>query len=94
MNITNPLPGSLTLEYQDEEWVHTIDYEHIPFICRKFHEHGHLFRDFPQNPRPNNNEGTNEKPKDGFMQLQGRKRNPTKKNPSGTFLEFVYKQFL
>jgi hypothetical protein len=30
MNISKPLPGSLTLEYQDEEWVQTIDYEHIP----------------------------------------------------------------
>jgi hypothetical protein len=43
MNISKALLGSLTLEYRDEEWLQTIDYEHIPFRCRKFHEHGHLF---------------------------------------------------
>jgi hypothetical protein len=42
-------PGSVTIEYQDEDWIQTIDYEHIPFHCRKFHEHGHLFRDCPLN---------------------------------------------
>jgi hypothetical protein len=52
MNISKALPGTVTLEYQDEEWTQTIDYEHIPFRCRKFHEHGHLFRDFPLNAPP------------------------------------------
>jgi hypothetical protein len=33
MNISKDLPGSVTLEYQDEEWAQTIDYEHIPFRC-------------------------------------------------------------
>jgi len=49
MNISKSLPGSVTIEYQDEEWMHTIDYEHIPFRCRKCHEYGHLFKDFPLN---------------------------------------------
>jgi hypothetical protein len=31
LNISKPLPGSIDLEYQDEEWSQTIDYEHIPF---------------------------------------------------------------
>lgn len=26
-----------------------MDYEHIPFRCRKCRAHGHLFTDFPQN---------------------------------------------
>jgi hypothetical protein len=34
MNISKALPGSVTIEYQDEEWIQTIDYEHIPFRCR------------------------------------------------------------
>jgi hypothetical protein len=33
MNISKSLPGSVTIEYQDEEWTQTIDYEHIPFRC-------------------------------------------------------------
>jgi hypothetical protein len=49
MNISKALPGSVTLEYQDEDWIQTIDYEHIPFHCRKCHEHGHVFQDFPLN---------------------------------------------
>jgi hypothetical protein len=49
MDISKALPGSITLEYQDDDWSQTIDYEHIPFRCRKCHEHGHLFRDCPLN---------------------------------------------
>jgi hypothetical protein len=33
MDISKALPGMVTLEYQDEEWAQTIDYEHIPFRC-------------------------------------------------------------
>jgi hypothetical protein len=49
LNIAKPLSGSIILEYHDEDWVQTIDYEHIPFRCRKCHEHRHLFRYFPFN---------------------------------------------
>jgi hypothetical protein len=65
MNISKDLPGTVTLEYQDEEWAKTIDYEHIPFRCRKFHEHGHLFKYFPLNAPPPEKEAE-EKPKEGF----------------------------
>jgi hypothetical protein len=68
MNISKALPGTVTLEYQDEEWAQTIDYEHIPFRCRKCHEHGHLFRDFPLNAPPKRE--AEEKPKEGFTQVQ------------------------
>ena len=47
MDLSRPLPDEVILEVFDEEWVQTIDYEHIPFRYRKFHEHGHLFRDCP-----------------------------------------------
>jgi hypothetical protein len=52
MNISKALPRTITLEYQDEEWAQTIDYEHIPFRIQKFHEHGHLFIDYPLNTPP------------------------------------------
>jgi hypothetical protein len=55
MNISKALPGSVTLEYQDEDWQQTLDYEHIPFRCRRCHEHGHLYRDCPlirSTPKP------------------------------------------
>lgn len=47
LDILNPLPGELCLVSHDEEWVETIDYEHIPFRCHKCHMHGHIFKDFP-----------------------------------------------
>jgi hypothetical protein len=77
MNISKSLPGSVTIEYQEEEWTQTIDYEHIPFRCRKCHEHGHLFRDCPLNAptRPT----TEEAQQDGFTHVQGCKRHTSKK---------------
>jgi len=46
-DLSGALPDEVILEVLDEEWVQTVDYEHIAFRCRKFHEHGHLFRDCP-----------------------------------------------
>jgi hypothetical protein len=77
MDISKALPGSITLEYQDEEWNQTIDYEHIPFRCRKCHEHGHLFRDCPLNASAPKQAEV--KQKDGFTSVTGRRKNPTKK---------------
>ena len=77
MDISKALPGSITLEYQDEVWNQTIDYEHIPFRCRKCHEHGHLFRDCPLNaPAPKLSEA---KQKDSFTNVTGRRKNNPKK---------------
>jgi len=44
MNISKAFPGSVTIEYHDEDWIQTIDYEHIPFHYKKCHEIGHLLR--------------------------------------------------
>ena len=70
MNISKSLSGSIVLEYHDEDWLQTIDYEHISFRCRKFHEHGHLFRDYP---------AKEEKMKDGLTQVQNHRRQTQKK---------------
>ena len=43
LNISKLLPGSISMEYHDEDSLQTIYYEHISFICRKYHEHRHLF---------------------------------------------------
>jgi hypothetical protein len=77
MDISKPLPGSITLEYQDEDWSQTIDYEHIPFRCRKCHEHGHLFRDCPLNVAAP--KSTDAKTKDGFTNVTGKRKNTQKK---------------
>jgi hypothetical protein len=44
MDVSRALPEAISLEFRDEEWTQSIDYEHISFRCRRFHEHGHLFR--------------------------------------------------
>jgi len=49
MNITEPLPEFIKLEYHDEVWQQPVDYEHIPFRCRRCHEYGNLFRQCPLN---------------------------------------------
>jgi len=73
MNISKSLPGSLNLEYRDEEWLQAINYDHIPFWCRKFHEHGHLFMDFPLTILLHIVEEDNRKKKEVFTEVQGQK---------------------
>jgi hypothetical protein len=87
LNIAKPLPGSIVLEYHDEDWIQTIDYEHIPFRCRKCHEHGHLFRECPlnmiQKEGPSENGKDKEgKDKEGFVQQTGKRRTGGKRQPA------------
>jgi hypothetical protein len=82
LNITKALPGSIILEYQDEDWVQTIDYEHIPFRCRRCHEHGHLFRECPLNNAPKEGNPDSNKDKDGFTQPTGKRRPGGRRQPA------------
>eukprot|EP00253_Pinus_taeda_P015231 PITA_15231 len=47
MNIANPIPDTVELEYHEEVWQRTLDYEHIPFRCHRCHEYGHLVKECP-----------------------------------------------
>ena len=47
MNIANPIPYSVELEYHEEVWQENLDYEHIPFRCCRCHEYGHLVKECP-----------------------------------------------
>jgi len=49
MNIVEPLPEHIELEYHDSVLQQPLDYEHIPFRCRRCHEYGHLVRQCPLN---------------------------------------------
>ncbi len=51
MDISKELPEGIFLDFEDEEWFQTIDYEQIPFRCRKYHEYGNLFRECPLNKK-------------------------------------------
>jgi hypothetical protein len=81
IDISRALAGYVILEYQDEDWSQTIDYEHITFRCRKCHEHGHLFRDFPLNCQGPKASKTMKKY--GFTTVTRQKKNPPRKqNPN------------
>lgn len=37
MDLKQPLPDTVRLYHQDQDWIQVIDYEHVPFRCRKCH---------------------------------------------------------
>lgn len=43
IDVTGALPEAIKLIFRDEVWLQSIEYEHIPFHCRKCDENGHLF---------------------------------------------------
>lgn len=83
MDLLGALLDEVILEVYDEEWVQAIDYEHIPFRCRKCHEHGHLFRDYPLNIREDNLKTNIGKDPEGFTKVGGRGKGGGKV-PKGT----------
>lgn len=53
MHLDKALPDSVSLYHDDYEWIQPLDYEHVPFCCRKFHADGHLCRHCPLNAKAN-----------------------------------------
>lgn len=72
MDFSGALLDAIILEVYDEEWVQEVDYEHIPFRCRKCHEHGHLYRDCPLNKLESNMKNTIGKDPKGFTKVGGK----------------------
>ena len=82
LDISKDLPEAIELTHDDEEWVQTIDYEQLPFRCRRCHEHGHLFRYCPLNTQAGKSEIEGDgKDAEGFVRVTNRKR--AAKKPSG-----------
>lgn len=69
MNLSGALPEAIILEVYDEEWVQMVDYENIPFRCRKCHEHDHLFRDCPTNNMEGNGKTSLDRDHEGFSKV-------------------------
>ena len=72
MDLFGALMKAIILEVYDEEWVQTVDYEHIPFRFRKFHEHDHLFRDCPTNNMEGNGKTSLDRDHKGFTKVGGK----------------------
>jgi len=87
MHLSKALPDAVSLYHDDFEWIQSIDYEHVPFRCRKCHALGYLFRDFPLNMKPPTSTSSKNPDSDGFTKVNNCKKNHKKptsnpKNPS------------
>ena len=51
-----------------------LDYEQIPFRCRRCHEYGHLFREFPLNEPKHKPGKEGDRADSGFTKVTSRKR--------------------
>lgn len=87
MDLSRALPDEVILEVFDEEWVQRVDYEHIPFRCRRCHEHWNLFRDCPLGKIEKKSKPTTVKDTEIFHKLgyrgKGGKRGPKKHQIEG-----------
>jgi hypothetical protein len=81
------MPTSMCRRYRDVDSLQTLDYEHIPFQCRKCHVHGHLFRECPLNKQTEPPKPQLEKDEECFEKFQAKhkshKKIPTQPNPKG-----------
>jgi len=88
MRLDRPLLDSVSLFHDDYEWIQPLDYEHVPFRCRRCHALGHLFRDCPLNVKAQTSDPSEKTDQDGFTKVASRKdrtRNPPQgRNPSRT----------
>lgn len=84
MDVSGALHEGLSLEYRDEDYFQAIDYEQIPFRCRKCHEHGHLMRYCPLIRKEVETETTqSHKDKETFIKPKSRQRENRRKNIKG-----------
>jgi len=70
MDLSGALPNEVILEFFDEEWIQMVDYDHIPFRCRKCHDHGHLLRDCPLNKIAKKNKPDTMKDPESFIKVE------------------------
>ena len=80
MHLSKALTDLVGLFHDDFEWIQTLDYEHIPFRCRKCHEHGHLFKDCPLNSQTKTPDSEANKNADGFTKVSSQRKH-AKKSP-------------
>ena len=74
LNVSNDLPEAVNLTWLDEVWRQTLDYENLPFRCKICHEHGHLLRDCPRNPKETGPDPKPKKDGEGFTKVTGKKK--------------------
>jgi len=81
MDLKQPLPDTIRLFHEDRDWIQVIDYENVPFRCRRCHTLGHLFRDCPLNITTEAPSKPDAQTQDGFTKVTNRRRGH-KKTPT------------
>jgi len=74
MDLSKDLASEIELLWEDEEWLQAIDYEQIPFRCRKCHKNDHLVRNCPLNITSELRSEGVEKDQEGFTKVTNRRR--------------------
>jgi hypothetical protein len=89
MDVSGALLEAINLEFREEEWIQNIDYEQIPFRCRRCHEHGHLIRECLIIKKEEVENTKQQQDEDGFIKPNPRNRDNKKhsKAPTGSNLE-------
>ena len=57
------------MTWEDEDWLQTLDYEHIPFHYHRCHGYGHLLRDSPMNNLNTNSKKEGDQSDQGFTKV-------------------------
>jgi hypothetical protein len=83
MHIEGTFPESITLLHEDTEWIQPVDYEHVPFQCYKFHDHGHHFRYCPKNKLEVDHKKAVYLDDDGFKKVTNRRHQNRKTQYDG-----------
>lgn len=81
MNLNQALPDAVSISHFDIEWLQTIDYEHVPFRCRRCHALEHLFRDCPLTQKPSPALDPEASKANGFIKVSNRRRAHKKQAP-------------
>ena len=63
------LSDAIFVTHEESDWIYPLYYEHVPFKCRKWHQHNHLCRDFLLNKVRNENMKKEEKDVEGFQKI-------------------------
>ena len=74
MDLKKELAEAIQMTWEDEDWMPTLDYEHISFRCCRCHEYGHLFRYSPMNNPKINSSKDRVQTEPGFTRGPSRKR--------------------
>ena len=77
LDLSKELPEAICMKWEDEEWIQSIDYEQLPFLCRNCHKCSHLGRGCPKMKAEEGNPGhkwEGEGEKDGFTQVKSKQR--------------------